>query len=188
MSYEAYGSEAAVDALLEFLRDGTHGGATSPADTFNGVLAARRATLGVTTATLPDIAEFVAYWPFADERATHTPQLVVGWRGSAGEELPPTGRSFDHVLEVMIFLTDADVLGSEVEAAKAAARYSDALRVMLNRRVKQEQGHTLNNGGTGAAQGRVISCQVQRQEYAVAGTPPNFMTIAEIRVRMSEAY
>lgn len=187
MAYEAFGGEAAVEAVREFLEDGTHGGSSSPADTYNDVLAARRTTLGITTAVLPDVALYEEHWP-REEQATQTPHCIVEWLGSASEQLPPTGRSYDHRIGIGIFVADADIAGAEAEMGPAAVRYLDGLRVMLHRRTRQEEGATLNNGGTGAAQGKVIHAAVEEQDYAVAGTAPNMLARTTLRVRMNERY
>ena len=186
MAYDVYGAEAGVEAVREFLEDGTldSGG---PADTYNGVLAERRTTLGITTAALPDVSLFETFWHRA-ETAVRTPHCLIAWVGNDTEQLPPTGRSYDHRIEIGIFVAEADIAGDEIEVMRAAVRYLDALRVMFHRRTAGQQGATLNNGGTGAAQGRVIHAAVVRQGYAVEGAPPNLLAVTELRVRMNEAY
>lgn len=187
MAYEVYGAEAAVEAVREFLQAGTHDGAGSPADTYNDVLAARRTTLGITTAALPDIAAFGTYWP-RDEQAIQTPHLVVFWIDRALESLPPTGRSYDHRLGIGIFIAEADIAGDETVVGLAAIRYADALLAMFNRRGAGIQGATLNNGGTGPGKGRVIHAAVGPQGYEIGGATPNLLVTTDLRVRMSEVY
>jgi len=189
MTAQVYGSAAAVEAVREFLEDGTHQGAGSPAQTFNGFLAEYRTALSVTTAVLPDIAIFETLWNRGSQ-ATRYPSCSIVEAFSTGESEGPNSRMVDHSIEVAIFVLSAQIAGSEQAATLAATRYADALRAFFFRRVPVvAQGWTLNTGGTGDAQSRVIRCEVENVDMGVDdATPPNWIPLVRLVVRMQEAY
>ena len=185
-----YGGEAAVEAVREFLEDGTHGGASSPAQTFNEFLAAYRTDLGITTSTLPDVALYETVWPHMAQ-ANIFPVLAITWDGAGGEEAGgANSRIIEHRLELYLVVPQPVIDGDERAVALAILRYGDALRAFFFRRLPMgEQGWTLNNGGTGTALGRVIRCEIGETEPAMDNlTPPNGYMRVRLIVRMQEAY
>jgi len=183
-----YGNEAAVEAVREFLEDGYVVGGT-PTGRLNDLLATRRTELGVTTAVLPDVALFESLWE-RDIQATRFPYLSVSHDGCTGEDDGPNSRMVDHSIVLSLVVLNANIAGNERAVGLAAARYADVIRALFFRRLPRgKQGWTLNNGGTGEATGRVIRASIDSQEtIASASTPPNYLVLTRLTVRMQEVY
>jgi hypothetical protein len=192
MSAAVYGGSAAVEAVREFLEDGTHGGASSPAQTLNGFLAdCRENVWGITESVLPDVAVYETVWP-SGAQANAFPYMAIVWDGCEGQDGGPgsNSRMFDHRIELLLVVPQSVIDGDQQAVALAALRYQDAIRTFFLRRLPMgEQGWTANNGGTGLARGRVVRCEITSQAQDSEGlTSPNFYVQIRLLVRMQEAY
>jgi len=185
------GGIGVVEAVREFLEDGTHGGATSPADTFNDFLATYRTDHSLTTDDLPNVAQYEKIWARGSQ-ATKFPYCAIVWDGSTGEAVDDgiNQRQYVHRPELVLVVTQEKIKGDEQKVVEAAVRYHDCFRAFFARRLpKGEQGWTLNNGGSGAAQSRILRCEVEAQDNQTDGlTPPNAYVLVRLMVRAQEDY
>ena len=186
------GAEAAVEAVREFLENATHGGAGSPAQTLNDVLAVRRTALSVTTSVLPDVVAFHEH-QYQGSQSTAGINLSIVWERAEGET-EPNSRRFVHRLSLLLFIGGGCIDGSLDAAILAALRYRDAICAMLIRRTPHDaQGWTLNNGGTGAAQGRIAFVDVAGTDILLASEDDDpeghsLIAVIELDVSVREDY
>ena len=177
-----YGAEAAVEALDEFLQDGTYG--------INAELATMRSVLSVSTAHLPDIAVFEKYYP-KDLQGRSFPHMSMVYISDTAEQ-QANSRMINVSIEMRLTVLDLNVEGAESEVGLAMCRYRDALtKIFLRRTPRGKQGWTLSNGGT-AATGRVIRCTIESNMLAfdpeIQASTPNMMLRTSLLVRLQEDY
>jgi len=171
MTTVAIGAPGVVEAVREFLEDGTHGGVGSPADTFNQTLAAIRTTYSLDAGTgtdgvrvnLPDVVAFDTWYALA-EHGQEYPRIGIVWTGHAGEEEARNQQRFTHGIELVVAVPAVDLIPStgsafgEAEASMyALGLYDVALLSMFLRRPTNaaEYGKDLNSGGTGRAANKI---------------------------------
>jgi len=169
-------TERAVDALSDFLTDGTYG---LNAET----LPALRTALGVSTANLPDVASFET-WYHRAAQARSFPYLSMVVMQTTGES-EPNSRMYSVEFDLGLVVLDANVAGDEAATLIAAWRYGDAIKTIFNRRTGSGgQGWTL-----GGADG-IIRSTVTAQ--AVGADPtlsvPNVALVTRVSVVTSEEY
>ena len=199
-----YAGPSVVEAVREFLEDGTHGGTGSPATTLNGELTTTRTALSIvdgdgtdgTPVTLPDIKEFHD-WISPGPHASSFPHMSIEWVGHGGEYDPSSGRGFEHQIRLVTYVPIAVVAPSSARdeaqaAAYAVALYDLTLCTVLYRdsSTGSTQGKGLNNGGTGRAQGKIRRSTVTGSSVAVAGDSgsPALALITDLTVVTSEPY
>lgn len=180
-----YGSQAAVEAVREFLEDGT-----AAANTLNQELAALRADQSITTAELPDVAQFESFYP-RDFQSRQFPHVSIVYHSDSGEVEGRNSRMVDYSIECRLTVLDADIAGSEVQVGQAMCRYRDAITKLFFRRVGGE-GWTLNNGGTGDAKGRVILAKIDSNvltfDPELMANTANMLLRTDLTVRLEEDY
>tara|TARA_R110002074_G_scaffold58823_4_gene143724 strand:- start:995 stop:1537 length:543 start_codon:yes stop_codon:yes gene_type:complete len=177
-----YGAEAAVEALHEFLTEGTYG--------YNAQLATMRSDLSVGTADLPDVLAFEKYYP-KDLQARQFPHMSIVYLSDTAEQ-EANSRMINLSAELRLTVLDMNVGGSEAAVGLAMCRYRDALtKIFLRRLPMGKQGWTLSNGGT-AATGRVIRCTIESNMLAfdpeIQASTPNMMLRTSLLVRLQEDY
>ena len=183
-----YCAEAAVEAVREFLEDGLD--ANASATTYNEEVAAMRAGKSLSDAQLPNIAQFETYYPreFQSRQFPHVSIIYL----SDGSEVERNSRMVDVEIEVRLTVLDQNVAGSEVQVGQAMARYRDALVKMFLRRSDGAQGWTLNNGGSGDAQGRVILSRITNNALTfdpeLQASTANMLLRTGLTVRIQEDY
>jgi len=178
-----YGSEAAVEAVDEFITAATYG--------INAELATMRTVLSVTTANLPDVASVEKYYP-KDLQSREFPHLSIVYRSDTAEQ-QANSRMINLSIDLRLTVLDLNVDGGEGEMGLAMCRYRDALtKIFLRRTPMGKQGWTLSNGGTGTAQGRVIRATIEQNQLAfdpeIQASTPNMMLRTSLLVRMQEDY
>jgi len=178
-----YGSEAAVEAVEEFLNLASYG--------INDELATMRTVLSVTTDNLPDIAAVEKYYP-KELQARQFPHMSIVYNSDTAEQ-QANSRMINLSLELRLTVLDMNVDGGATEVGLAMCRYRDALtKIFLRRTPMGKQGWTLNNGGTGTAQGRVIRATIEQNRLAfdpeIQASTPNMMLMTSLLVRMQEDY
>lgn len=180
-----YGAQAAVEAVREFLEDGASG-----ANTLNQELAALRTDQSITTAELPDVAQYEAFYP-RDLQSREFPHVSIVYLSDGGEVEGRNSRMVDYSIELRLTALDADVAGSEVQMGQAMCRYRDALTKLFFRRTGG-QGWTLNNGGTGDANGRVILAKIDSNaltfDAELMANTANMLLRTSLTVRLEEDY
>jgi hypothetical protein len=198
------GAIGVVEAVREFLQDGTHAGADSPAVTFNGELAQIRTDYGLDPGTgsngvpvpLPDCRAFDSWYAIGMYGAEY-PRIGIVWAGHSGESEALNQARMTHRIELDIVIAANDVeplAGSafpEAEAhAKCIAYYDLALtRMLLRRSPRDEMGKDLNGGGTGTAQNRILLCRYEGiSDVVVFGEEhaPLLAATANLTVRLEE--
>lgn len=178
-----YGAEAAVEAVAEFINLGTYG--------INAELETMRTVLSVTTANLPDIAAVETYYP-SDLQSREFPHLSIVYNSDTAEQ-QANSRMINLSIDLRLTVLDLNVDGGAGEVGIAMCRYRDALtKIFLRRTPMGKQGWTLNNGGTGTAQGRVIRATIEQNQLAfdpeIQASTPNMMLRTSLLVRMQEDY
>lgn len=181
-----YGSQAAVEAVREFLEDGN-----ATANTLNQELAALRADQSITTAELPDIAQFEAFYP-RDLQSREFPHMSIVYLQDGGEVEGRNSRMVDYSIDLRLTVLDANIAGSEVQVGQAMCRYRDAITKLFFRRVGGE-GWTLNNGGTGDAKGRVILAKIDSNVLTfdaalMESNSANMLLKTDLTIRIEEDY
>lgn len=177
-----YGAEAAIEALDEFIIDGTYG--------FNAQLATMRSELSVSTGDLPDVELFEKYYP-KDLQARSFPHMSMVYLSDTAEQ-QANSRMINLSVETRLTVLDMNVGGTESAVGLAMCRYRDALtKIFLRRTPTGKQGWTLSNGGT-AATGRVIRCTIESHTLAfdpeIQASTPNMMLRTGLLIRMQEDY
>ena len=178
-----YGAEAGVEAVEEFLTEATYG--------INAELATMRGILGVTTTNLPDVRSVEKYYP-KELQARQFPHLSVVYNSDTAEQ-QANSRMINLSIELRLTVLDQNVYGGAEAVGLAMCRYRDALTKIFLRRIPMgKQGWTLNNGGTGTAQGRVIRATIEQNQLAfdpeIQASTPNMMLRTSLLVRMQEDY
>jgi hypothetical protein len=169
-------TERAVDAMMAMLTDGATG--------LNAVtLPTLRASLGITTAELPDI-QTVEAWYHRAEQANAFPYASVVVAGTTGER-EPNSRFYTVSFDLGLVVLDQDIAGNEVDVMVAAWRYGDAIKTIFQRRVGAgSQGWTL-----GTASGIIRATVTGQQVGADPGLAvPNVALLTTIEVVTSEEY
>ena len=194
---------AVVEAVREFLEDGSYGSG-STATTLNGELVTTRSALSITDGDgtdgtpviLPDIKAFHP-WISPGPHADSFPHLAIEWRGHDGENDPHSGRGFAHSLRLYTYVPIAVVAPTaardEAQAvAYAVALYDLTLLTLFLRDSSTgiEQGKGLNSGGTGTAKDKIRRAVVTGSDVAVAGDSgtPALVLITDLSVTISEPY
>lgn len=177
-----YGAEAAVEAMDEFLTDGSLG--------LNAQLATMRTEKGLSTADLPDVSQFEKFYPKGTQ-ARQFPHLCVIYNSDTAEQ-QANSRMINVSLECRITVLDLNINGSEADVGLAMCRYRDALtKIFLRRLPRGKQGWTLSDGGT-VAPGRVVRCTIETNDLAfdpeIQASTPNMMLRTTFLVRMQEDY
>ena len=180
-----YGSQAAVEAVREFLEDGATG-----INTLNNELADLRSNQSISTAELPDVAQFESFYP-RDFQSRQFPHISIVYHSDGGEIDGRNSRMVDYSIECRLTVLDADIAGAEVQVGQAMCRYRDAITKLFFRRVGGE-GWTLNNGGTGDAQGRVILAKIDSNvltfDPELMANTANMLLRTDLTVRLEEDY
>jgi hypothetical protein len=180
-----YGSQAAVEAVREFLEDGT-----ASANTMNQELAALRTDQSITTAELPDVAAYERFYP-REFQSREYPHISIVYESDGGEVEGRNSRMVDYKIELRLTVLDHQVAGAEVEMGQAMCRYRDALTKLFFRRVGGE-GWTLNNGGSGDASGRVILAKIDSNvltfDPELMANTANMLLRTSLTVRLEEDY
>jgi len=181
-----YGAEAAVEAVLEFLQDGN-----ASSNTYDQELADLRTDKGITTAELPDVASYEAFYP-RELQARSFPHMSIVYTSDSAE-IERNSRMTDFVIELRLTVLDQDIAGAEVEMGQAMSRYRDALNKLFFRRTGGGQGWTLNNGGTGDAKGRVILAKITSNVLTfdpelMGANSPNMQLRSDLLCRLEEDY
>ena len=112
-----YGAEAAIEALDEFIIDGTYG--------FNAQLATMRSELSVSTGDLPDVELFEKYYP-KDLQARSFPHMSMVYLSDTAEQ-QANSRMINLSVETRLTVLDMNVGGTESAVGLAMCRYRDAL-------------------------------------------------------------
>jgi len=177
-----YGAEAAVEAVSEFLQDGSYG--------INAELATMRSALSLSTSKLPNIASFDKYFP-KEMQARSFPNCSIIYLSDTGEQVA-NSRMIDVDIDIHITVLDMNVDGAAEDVGLAMCRYRDAMtKIFLRRLPNGKQGWTLNNGGT-VATGRVIRATIDQNTLAfdpnIQASTPNMMLRTNINVRLQEDY
>ena len=177
-----YGAAAAVEAMGEFLTDGTYG--------LNAQLATMRSEKSLSAADLPDISQFEKFYPKGTQ-ARQFPHMCTIYNSDTAQQ-EPNSRMINVSLESRITVLDLNNNGSEADVGLAMCRYRDALtKIFLRRLPTGRQGWTLSNGGT-VATGRVIRCTIETNDLAfdpeIQASTPNMMLRTTYLVRMQEDY
>lgn len=151
------GYDSVLEALREFLEDGTYEGSGSPADTLNDALGARRTASGgaLTTSDLPDVALFETWWP-SRSAAERSPAVAIVPRGM-GPEDNARSRRYVCLVDILIWVTAADIAGGPLQIVRAGALIAEEIVQMTRRTTQGEEGYCLNHGGTGDAINKIIS-------------------------------
>lgn len=170
-------AEGAMDALYDFLNDGSDG--------LNTVLASIRTEKTLTTANLPNVA-ILEKWYHRAAQATKTPYLSLHVDSLTADD-ENNSRFYDVEFDATLVVYDSDISGDEVAVMLAAWRYAEAIERILRRRTPMtRQGWTLNGG----ASGRIIRAELRTQR--VGEDPglaqPNIALISRIAVRIAEDY
>jgi len=180
-----YGAQAAVEAVREFLEDGT-----ASDNTLNQELAALRTDQSITTAELPDVAQFERFYP-REFQSRQFPHVSVIYESDGGEVEGRNSRMVDYAITLRLTVLDADVAGAEVEMGQAMCRYRDAITKLFFRRTGG-QGWTLNNGGTGDANGRVILAKIDSNtltfDAELMANTANMLLRTSLTIRLEEDY
>ena len=180
-----YGAEAGVEAVREFLEVGAVG-----SNTYNQELAVLRADKGITTAELPDVAQYETFYP-REFQSRQYPHLSIVYLSDTGE-LERNSRMTDLLIELRLTVLDLSVAGSEVQMGQAMCRYRDALTKLFFRRIRGRLGWTLNNGGTGDAQGRIILSKIDANTLTfdpeLQANTANMLLRTALTVRIQEDY
>ena len=180
-----YGAEAGVEAVREFLQTGAAG-----SNTYNQELAVLRADRGITTAELPDVAQFETFYPREFQSRQYPHMSIVYLSDTAEQER--NSRMVDLLIELRLTVLDLSVAGSEVQMGEAMCRYRDALTKLFFRRIRGRQGWTLNNGGTGEAQGRIILSKIDANTLTfdpeLQANSANMLLRTALTVRIQEDY
>ena len=172
-----------MEAVEEFLNLASYG--------INDELATMRTVLSVTTDNLPDIAAVEKYYP-KELQARQFPHMSIVYNSDTAEQ-QANSRMINLSLELRLTVLDMNVDGGATEVGLAMCRYRDALtKIFLRRTPMGKQGWTLNNGGTGTAQGRVIRATIEQNRLAfdpeIQASTPNMMLMTSLLVRMQEDY
>ena len=169
-------TERAVDAMMAMLTDGSTGLNAS-------TLPALRTALSITTADLPDIQTFEA-WYHRAEQANAFPYVSAVVAGTTGER-EANSRFYTVSFDLGLVVLDQDIAGNEVAVMTAAWRYGDAIKTLFQRRVGAgSQGWTLGNA-SGIIRATVTAQQVGADpDLAV----PNVALLTTIEVVTSEEY
>jgi hypothetical protein len=198
------GAPAIVEALREFLEDGTHGGTGSPAATLNGTIATARTDLSIvdgdgadgTPVTFPDVKAFHP-WLSPGASGSEFPHLGIEWVSHDGENDPHSGRGFTHQLRLVTYVPVSVVATTaardEAQAAMyAVSLYDLALSTLFLRDASTglAQGKSLNAGGTGRAQNKIRRAVLTGSNVSISGDPgsPALVLITDLSVTISEPY
>lgn len=198
------GGIGVVEAVREFLENGTHGGASSPAKTFNGTLADIRTDYGLAAGDgldgvpvpLPSCAAFDDWYAIGMYGAEY-PRIGIVYEGHGPEAEAVNQSRIEHrvALHMVIAANDVEPLSGAAfpEAAahaKCVAYWDLALtRMLLRRTPRDEMGKDLNNGGTGTAQGRIVLARYEgMSDIVVFGEEhaPLLGAIANLTIRIEE--
>ena len=169
-------TERAVDALYDYLTDGSTG---LNAET----LPALRSSLGIGTGDLPNVATFEK-WYHRAAQANAFPYISITVDSTSGE-VEANSRFYDVRLQVALVVLDANIDGNEVDVVTALWRYGDALQTLMKRRTGSgSQGWTL-----GMASNIIRSTIDSQTPGADPGLAvPNVALLTEVSVRIVESY
>lgn len=179
------GGKILVNALDSFLQ--TSSGATK---SLNDVVKAYRTQTGLTSAELPDVATFGKFAYLGSQVVGATPYVASVWTGSE-EETANNSRIVPHRLSIFMLLVEGDVGGNEETLVERALDYSACMRSMLLRATTPgAYGRTLNNGGTGDAQGRIHRADIVSSETLddLGINAANVVIRWDLRVEVIEDY
>lgn len=131
--------EAAVDAVDAFLQDGTYG--------LNVQLGLLRTELGITTAELPDVAEW-SKWAWRPEKVTKYPHGNI-YASETRAEVEDNSRMYEVDFDLTFVLNGKAVGGTVEKVVQALWRIFDALQDLMNRRNSGSEGVNLAMGASG---------------------------------------
>ena len=178
------GGKILVNALDSFLQTSS-GVKTS----LNDVIDVYRSQLSLTT-ELPDVATFGKFAYLGSQVVGATPYVASVWNGSE-EETANNSRIIPHRLAIYMLLVDGDVAGNEETLVERALDYDACVRSMFLRASSAGAfGRTLNNGGTGDAQGRIHRADIVSSETLedVEINAANIVIRWDLRVEVIEDY
>lgn len=179
------GAYGVVEAVYEFLT-ATGVGYTDLA----GELNAYRIAQSIETTVLPDPQTIERPLYRGSQAPAAGVYVAVEWEGSA-REAGNNSRKIQHRIVVGLVVPDAAIAGDEAAVMTAALRYEAVLRSMFLRNTPAgASGFTLNNGGTGAALGRIIRCEVDRTDvlYDSELSGPNALLVMRLFADAREDY